>query len=75
MKKSLVGTIVLSLMVTIMVTAWAIRPVELFGKETENGDVNSDEQPIPVEPDGGIGDTPDDQPIPVEPDGGIGNTP
>jgi hypothetical protein len=28
-------------------------------------------QPIPVEPDGGIGDTP----IPVEPDGGIGDTP
>ena len=27
--------------------------------------------PIPVEPDGGIGDTP----IPVEPDGGIGDTP
>lgn len=32
--------------------------------------------PIPVEPDGGIGDTPEgDVPISVEPDGGIGNTP
>ena len=34
------------------------------------------DQPIPVEPDGGIGDTPTsegDQPIPVEPDGGIGD--
>jgi hypothetical protein len=29
------------------------------------------EQPMPVESDGGIGDTP----IPVEPDGGIGDTP
>jgi hypothetical protein len=29
------------------------------------------DDPIPVEPDGGIGDTP----IPVEPDGGIGDTP
>ena len=28
-------------------------------------------QPIPVEPDGGVGDTP----IPVEPDGGAGDTP
>ena len=41
-------------------------------------------QPMPVEPDGGIGDTPipvepdggiGDTPIPVEPDGGIGDTP
>ena len=31
--------------------------------------------PLPVEPDGGIGDTPGDNPIPVEPDGGIGDTP
>lgn len=30
------------------------------------------EQPIPVEPDGGIGDG-GGQPMPVEPDGGIGN--
>ncbi len=30
-----------------------------------------DNRPIPVEPDGGIGDTP----MPVEPDGGIGDTP
>ena len=34
-------------------------------------DDNSETTPIPVEPDGGIGDTP----IPVEPDGGIGDTP
>jgi hypothetical protein len=34
-----------------------------------------DGNPIPVEPDGGIGDTPGDNPIPVEPDGGIGDTP
>lgn len=33
------------------------------------------DSPIPVEPDGGIGDTPSDDPIPVEPDGGIGDTP
>lgn len=32
------------------------------------------ETPIPVEPDGGIGDEADD-PIPVEPDGGIGDSP
>ncbi|WP_370325922.1 hypothetical protein [Euzebya sp.] len=34
------------------------------------------EAPIPVEPDGGIGDTPSDAdtPIPVEPDGGIGTS-
>lgn len=43
-----------------------------------------DEPAIPVEPDGGIGDTPlpvepdggiGDTPLPVEPDGGIGDTP
>ena len=47
-------------------------------------DDNSETTPIPVEPDGGIGDTPipvepdggiGDTPIPVEPDGGIGDTP
>ncbi len=32
---------------------------------------DADSPPIPVEPDGGIGDSP----IPVEPDGGIGDTP
>ena len=45
---------------------------------------DADSPPIPVEPDGGIGDTPipvepdggiGDTPIPVEPDGGIGDTP
>ena len=34
-------------------------------------DGGTGDTPIPVEPDGGIGDTP----IPVEPDGGIGDTP
>ena len=47
-------------------------------------DDDSETTPIPVEPDGGIGDTPipvepdggiGDTPIPVEPDGGIGDTP
>lgn len=33
------------------------------------------DQPIPVEPDEGIGTTSDETPIPVEPDGGIGETP
>ncbi len=51
--------------------------------ETGTGDAtvtnNSTDMPMPVEPDGGIGDgagpLPDlgDQPIPVEPDGGIGD--
>jgi hypothetical protein len=45
---------------------------------------DADEPAVPVEPDGGIGDTPipvepdggiGDTPIPVEPDGGIGDTP
>ena len=45
------------------------------GVPAEAGNGISTEQPIPVEPDGGIGgEVPaDDQPIPVEPDGGIGN--
>jgi len=45
---------------------------------------DTEDRPIPVEPDGGIGDTPipaepdggiGDTPIPAEPDGGIGDTP
>jgi hypothetical protein len=45
------------------------------GGPAESGNGITAEQPIPVEPDGGIGGDvpPDDQPIPVEPDGGIGN--
>ena len=33
--------------------------------------IMGNDQPMPVEPDGGIGDTP----LPVVPDGGIGDTP
>ena len=51
-----------------------------YANSPRNGGTGSDrgpatEQPLPVEPDGGIGgEVPvDEQPIPVEPDGGIGN--
>ena len=41
------------------------------GSPAQQEPVIGSEWPLPVEPDGGIGDTP----IPVEPDGGIGDTP
>ena len=70
-----VSVVLLLLILAVAASAAIVNANSPRGGSVESGNEITVEQPIPVEPDGGIGGAVpvDDQPMPVERDGGIGN--